>query len=194
MLTAFVIHDRATLDGAAKRGAIYAAHCICDPNYSTIAGSSGELDMPQDKTFSFSGVGNNIEAYRYLFGSGSDVKNDTEADVRKILEKTRIPWRTLDVSNIKCEIQNKFLYQFVKVSVTAEYPVPAFFKLFGMDDISYTVSSTMTVNDPDEFIRNADLIVDLIAKLDQTFFGGKLASVGEKIGEVAVKIVDWFKK
>ena len=40
ILTCFIIHDRATLDGAAKRGALYAAHCISDPNYDDILRNS----------------------------------------------------------------------------------------------------------------------------------------------------------
>ena len=34
IIMCFIMHDKSTVEGAAKRGAIYAAHCISNPNYA----------------------------------------------------------------------------------------------------------------------------------------------------------------
>ncbi len=201
IMTCFVVHDKSTLEAAAKRGAIYAARCISDPNYATILEKSGNqkgtLDTSihlndENKSLSFTGVGRNIQPYRYLTSSSANIKNQVESEIKNIVNNTRIPWRTLDVDDIEYKCVNKIFYQDVTVTLKADYPIPKFFGSFGIDtEYEYSVTAKMTVNDPDEFIRNADMVVDLIAVVDEKT-GGHLSKTKEKIASIATKIVDWF--
>lgn len=201
ILTCFVVHDRSTLEAAAKRGAIYASHCISDPNYSTILEKSGNqqgqldtsIDIFDGNSFSFIGVGKNIQPYRYLTGSSGNIDAIVRAEVESIVNETRIPWRTIEVDDIQFSKVNKLLYQDVTVTLKADYPIPKFFSAFGLDtDYEYSVSAKMTVNDPDEFIRNADMVVDLITDIDNKT-GNHISNAVDKIKDLASKIVDWLK-
>lgn len=114
ILMCFIIHDRSTVESAAKRGAIYAAHCISDPNYESILRSSsseiGALDTSINATvgdgsekYSFAGIKKNIHPYRYLFGGGTKIDEQVNREVREIIDKTRIKWRDLKVR--RCKVQ-----------------------------------------------------------------------------------------
>lgn len=196
ILGAFMVHDRTTVEAAAQRGAIYAAHCISDPNYAAIVGQSGELDVAQDRgadSFSFSGVGGNIKPYRYIFGGGS-VSGVVESETRQIVNKTRIPWRPQESIRVTCKQKNMFLYQDVTVEVTSQYHLPAFFAAIGLEtEYEYTGTARLSTTDPDEFIRNADLVVDLIAQVDAAT-GNHLQNALDKIAALGTKILDWFPK
>jgi hypothetical protein len=59
-------------------------------------------------------------------------------------------------------------------------------------ETKYTIEAEakLAAVDPDEFIRNADLVVDLIAQVDQAT-GGYLEKAKEKIADIAAKLLDW---
>ena len=198
ILASFLMHDMGTIDAAAKRGAIYAAHCICDPNYASVrsmsGGDKGNLDIKDDvKIFVFNGVGKSIKPYRYLFGT-RDIEESVKEEVRAILEKTRVPWRKIEIEDINYSNKNMVFYQDVTVSITAKYPLPKFFEVLGLDSkYEYSASAKMTVNDPDEFIRNADLAVDLMVQVDRAT-GGHLSNATQKVSELADKVLGWLNK
>lgn len=197
ILTAFIVHDKGTIEAAAKRGAIYASHCISDPNYAAIVAAAGNnrgsLDISSNVSeYSFTGIGSHIKAYRYILGDVGNIKAQVEEEVLSIIEATRIPWKQIDVEDITYSHKNKFYYQDVTVTVAVKYPLPALFKSFGLEDeYEYGVSAKMTVNDPDEFIRNADLAVDLIAEIDRKT-GNHVSGIIKKFEELGTKIIDWF--
>lgn len=195
ILSAFMMHDRATIEAAAKRGAIYAASCISNPNYASIVGQTGELDIAYDKenaTFSFSGVGKNVNAYR-AFNGGNNMSTQVKAQVQKIVEKTRIPWLPQDTVSVEYKQKNMFIYQDVTVTVRATYELPAFFALFGLEtNYTYEATAKTRTTDPDEFIRNADLVVDLVCMIDDKLLDNKLQKVTDKISELATKVLDWI--
>lgn len=201
LFSCLVIHDRSTLDGAVSRGAIYAAHCISDPNYSDIVRSSqssddmGALDMNYDlSSFSFTEIGKNIHVYGLLKGNADrELEQDVKNTVLKIVEKTRIPWKDIDIDSINVSVTNKLYYKEVTVSAAASYPLPKLFGAFGFPtEFTYEVSATSLINDPDEFIRNADLVVDLIVEVDQRT-GGHLSKVQNKLEELSNKLIQWLK-
>lgn len=202
IMTCFVVHDRSTVESAAKRGAIYASHCISDPNYSKIMENSGNEKGSLDTSinlkeknveFSFTNLGKNIQPYRYLTGSSTRINSTVVDEVRNIVDNTRIPWRSLDVNDVEFNCGNKLLYQDVTVSISADYPIPKFFGAFGFDtEYKYDVKAKMTVNDPDEFIRNADMAVDLITAVDDAT-GNHISKALDKLSELGTKILDWIK-
>lgn len=200
LITAFVVYDRATMESAAKRGAIYAAHCISDPNYASVVASSGSesgaLDISgKADDISFAGIGKNIKAYRYITGSGN-VDDRVVTEVKNIISKTRLNLIPLGDVTVTCDSKNMFIYQDVVVSVTAKYTIPEIYGLFGLEtEYTYTATGKITANDPDEFIRNADLVVDLIASAINSSDGGFATGVKKTvstISDLADKLLDWL--
>lgn len=199
IMTAFVLHDRSTLEAAAKRGAIYASHCISNPNYDNILNKSGnqkgklDTSIEASSQLSFSGIGKNIQPYRYITGSTKQgLEDKVRQEVLAIIRETKIPWREIDTETIQCDTRNYVIYQDVTVSIDGKYPIPKFFEIIGLDNqFTYTVAARMTVNDPDEFVRNADLIVDTITHIDN-ISGGHLGDITEKISTLAQKLLDWI--
>ena len=192
IVSAFLIHDRTTIEAAAKRGAIYASHCISDPNYASLVGQSGDLDFSRSpESINFASVGQNIDAYRYIVG-GASVQNVVEEEVKKIVDKTRIHWIPQENIDVKCDQENKIIYQNVAVTVTATYHLPSWFRWFGLET-EYKVETVarLAAVDPDEFIRNADLVVDLVTQVD-TATGGHIAKALDTIGGIAAKLLDWI--
>lgn len=200
IMAMFVIHDRSTLDAAAKRGTIYAAKLVSDPSYDSLllkAGNQqGELDTTIDSLplEAFEGYDDNIKPYRYLKLDKEEIENQTEKEIYEIITKTKIPWREIKTDDIKVSIENKVIYQNITVNITARYPLPTLFSAFGLPtEFEYKVSATTAVNDPDEFIRNVDLVVDTLFALDQSLLQGKGSEVLQKIQDMGSKLKDFLK-
>lgn len=200
ILTAFIMHDRSTLDAAAKRGTIFAAKCVSDPNYSQILAKSGNdsgtLDTSLDtlNDDSFIGVGSNIKPYRYLKLDSNEIRNATQTEVYNVIQKTKIPWRDIvQAGDITVKVDNKIIYQNISVSIAAHYPLPQIFANFGLpEDIEYSVTATTAVNDPDEFIRNVDLIIDTMVEIDH-MTGDHIKTISDKIGDMASKLKNFLE-
>lgn len=192
IVSAFLVHDRVTIETAAKRGAIYASHCVADPNYATLVGQSGELDFSKKvETLSFSSVGKNIKAYRYITG-GPSVQDVVKTEVEKIVSKTRINWIPQKNIQVKCIQENRFIYQDITVQVTSTYNLPGWMKWFGLEtEYKIETEAKIAAVDPDEFIRNADLVVDLITRVDNAT-GGHIGKALDSIGSMASKLLDWI--
>ena len=142
IMTMFIIHDRSTIEAAARRGAIFAAHCVSDPNYATITKSTGDLDVAEGAAFSFTSIGKSVDAYRYITG-GDSVESAVRKEVTNIVNKTRIPWRPSETVTVNCNQKNYFIYQDIEVTVSSNYSLPAFFpavilrrKLIGASSVS----------------------------------------------------------
>ena len=195
IMTMFIIHDRSTIEAAARRGAIYAAHCVSDPNYATITKSTGDLDVAEGAAFSFTRIGKSVDPYRYITG-GDSVESAVRTEVTNIVNKTRIPWRPSEKVQVECVQKNYFIYQDIAVTVSSNYSLPAFFGAFGLEtNYKYSSTAKIAANDPDEFIRNADLVVDLFTALDEMLTGGKasafVSKITDKIGLLTSKIDKW---
>jgi len=192
IVSAFLVHDRVTIETAARRGATYASHCISDPNYATLVGQSGELDFSKSvENMSFSSVGKNIKAYRYLTG-GASVQGVVESEVKKIVNKTRINWVSQDSITVTCSQENRIIYQDVSVKVTSTYHLPGWIEWFGLEsEYKIETEAKLAAVDPDEFIRNADLVVDLITQVDDAT-GGHIGKALDSISSMASKLLDWI--
>lgn len=193
VVSAFMVHDLATIESAARRGAIYASHCIIDPGYSTLVGNSGELDISKDvANMNFGSVGKNLKSYRYILNNNK-VESLVVTEVTKIVEKTRINWIPQERIQVTCQQKNKIFYQDITVNVSAVYQLPKWFEWFGLEsDYTVSTSAKLAAVDPDEFIRNADLVVDLITDLDKAT-GSHLEKITEKIVALGAKILDWIE-
>lgn len=199
IVAAFIIHDRSTLEAAARRGAIYGSHCVNDPNYSVILSDSGnesgslDTSIEQNSSFNFTNLGRNVHPYRFIFSNQDDLETAVEAETYNIIEESRLPWKEIEIGDIDCNVENNFLYQDVVVSVNASYPLPELFGAFGLPtDYEYTVSAKMTVNDPDEFLRNVDLVVDIFEAIDDAT-GNHIENAAKKISQLVSKLTDFLQ-
>lgn len=192
IVSAFLMHDRSTIESAARRGVTYAAHCVADPSYASLVGQSGDLDFSKSLgDMDFNSIGSNIKPYRYLTG-GASVQNVVETEVKKIVNKTRINWLPQDSIKVTCKQENKIIYQNVTVGVTASYHLPKWFELFGLEsEYKIETQAKLAAVDPDEFIRNADLVVDLITQIDNAT-GGHIGKAMDKISGIGSKLLDWI--
>ena len=94
---------------------------------------------------------------------------------------------------VTCNQKNKIIYQEVTVIVAATYQLPGWLEWFGIDsEYRIETEARLAAVDPDEFIRNADLVVDLITQVDSKT-GGHIGKALDKITTIGDKILDWIK-
>lgn len=201
-VVSFVLHERTTMESAAQRGVVYGARIVADPNYLKLineaGNNAGSLDLDCNNEFDFTGCGTDIEPYRAFNLSKNDLQVPVSNEVTEMINQTRLGWTPFKDINVTCEKTNVIVYQDVKVTVTAKYPLPKFFEVIGLPaEYQLKTEAMMTVNDPDDFVRNADFAVDIVVKIDEEMFGGRggeLANnIGEKIQEFSDKISGFLK-
>ena len=193
----FILHEQSTIDGAAKRGSIYAARLISDPQYSkVIAGAvSGASDPDAVDLFKaeygFSSLAP-IKPYRYFSNSKGEMESLVTAEVKRIIDKSNTGLHKIDIDNIDYFQENKVIYQKVAIEITSTYKLPNVFAAFNLPtEFELKTRSAMTVNDPDEFIRNADFAVDLVSEVIRLV--GE-TDVGKSISEKLTKVIEFKDK
>lgn len=195
ILGSFIIHDKIVLDSAVERGAVYAAKCVADPNYAALSATAGTNEKSNEMGLSdvdgilFSNVGDNIHPYRYIKLTYADeIERYVAEETLEIVNKTKIPWREIKNDQVECSIKNYVVYQEVTVSAKATYPLPKLFGIIGLPtEFSYETSAREAVTDPDELIRNADLVVDIITYIDNKT-GNHLSKLTNTLDKFKAKI------
>lgn len=210
-IVSFALHDKSTLESAAQRGAIYGAHIIADPNYTTLVGDdvtsvvtdedvldiNKSIDDLEFDKFNLNEFADNAGLYRAFHVNDSQVDSIVKAKVNNIVDNTKLHWLPDVNVNTDCKITNLIVYQTVDVTVTETYPLPRILEVLGLpSEYKFTANAKLTVNDPNEFVNNMDLAKDLLIKIDDKFAGGKLqdciAKAQDKIGKFAEKISDFL--
>lgn len=198
-LLGFRLHEQTTLDGAAKRGVIYASKIIADPQYRTVTSASSvdgkDIVDLNSENGDFTKM-DDIQPYRYFSWNIDDEKNAVENYVSDVIKKSNIGWDDIENVKITYDQKNYVIYQEVSLKITASYELPAIFGNFGLPT-HYDIESraVMAVNDPDEFIRNADLARDIVDNvLVATGADKKIDSVKEKVSSVFGKIIEYKNK
>jgi hypothetical protein len=112
-----------------------------------------------------------------LFGKGPDNKEVINSGESKL--------------TATCDVDDCIIYKKVLVSVTEEYSIPlggSLLKAFGFNDkFTLKAEAQAVVNEPAEFIRNTDFVVDTIRELD-TKGGGTLTETWNKINGTFSKL------
>lgn len=192
IVSAFLVFDRVTVETAARHGATYASQCIADPSYSSLMQQTSQENFLESvKNMNFSSVGKKIKAYRYLSG-GVQVQDVVETEVVGYINRFRINWLPQENISVVCLVENKIIYQDVCVQVASSYYLPGWLEWFGLEtEYRIETEARIAAVDPDEFIRNADLVVDLITRVDNAS-GGHISNAIDKIGGLAAKLMDWI--
>ena len=93
---------------------------------------------------------------------------------------------------VKTRVEDSILYKKVIVEVTHAYKLPAgsLLKAFGLKtDYEIKAHSQSVINDPSEFIRNTDFVVDLTNQITD----GKVDTVKKNLSDMAKKLEEFLK-
>ena len=156
-------YEKALLESAAERGALYACKVVADPNYGNQEmfpkkanlNEVGEIAMNGDKIVTV--------PYRYLAGLFRTPTVQIEDDITQLVRDGQlIRGGVLDAP--KVVVTSGLAYK-VSVTVSEKFEIPGMFKYLGVPAFAeITATSEMYVNQPAEFIRNADYAVELTKK------------------------------
>jgi hypothetical protein len=197
----FIQHEQATMDGAAKRGALYAAKIFSDPAYEKVIsgakgdGNSDTVDLANTQ-FSFSGVGKDIQPYRYFLQNKSTIEKAAVSETSKVIQNSNTGLHDIDVNNINCTVKNYVFYQEITVTVESTFNLPKIFSIAGIPtEYDLEARAVMTVNDPDEFIRNTDFAKDLLVQvIEKLGVSAKIENIETKISESLEKVMEFKNK
>ena len=179
-------YEKALLESAAERGALYACKVVADPNYANQKifpkaanlNEIGEVAMTGDKI--------KTAPYRYLAGFVDPPTVNIKDDIRKLVQGAQFMRNEIDdpVVNVVPGLSYK-----VEVIVTEDFKMPEMFRFLGTSSFA-TISATseMWVNEPAEFIRNADYAVELVQRASDAL------GVTEKINKIKSSIDFFFNR
>ena len=141
------------------------------------------------------------EPYRYW---GTGLLNESEkTTLEENLERLVANSSFLASSNVDCTITpvNNLISQQVRVRVVKYVDAPGFVKALGItDNISIDVTAVAVVGDPAEFIRNTDMVFDLMEYVfeevkfgpDQKTLSEQMSTYKQKFSDVCAKIgISW---
>lgn len=173
----FTMHQKAVMEAATQRSAIYVARTITDPSYEKIVSTDGTKDANDILSATITNESIVNAPYRYLF-TGSGSISDSELSVADLIAKNQIFIDTAPTVTV-----NKEAGIFTKVVVTAtqEYEIPKLINGLELPSIlTIETQSVVYVNQPAEFIRNADYITDIVVDVTGPIVD-KITSVVSKI-------------
>ena len=153
-----IYYGRAQLDDVAMRYCIKGAQSISDPLH---------YDM---ETYSTIPMDEDVQPYRFIFGEipgGSIDKIEN-----KIIEE------------IEDEIDNNLISFFNNMKISFDKKPKAEFNKNTFPVAELKTRAEVSVNDIPEFIRNTDMVIDLV---DGTKFGNKIESFFKKINDFISK-------
>ena len=175
--------EQARVDDIVMRYAVEGAQCVADPflydmeKTNAVPSDPGELDL---------------EPYRYILGSFADgsisaVEDKISSSVKKeinngsliFFQNSKANYIGTDNKKI-AEFNNYILYSTFVVQVNYEVKFPI--RFFGRDNLTIakmSARSEVAVSDTDEFIRNVDMAVDLLA---ETGLGQAIGGIFQKVG------------
>ena len=163
---------------AVARYAVDGAAMCTDPYYYDVSG----------KTVAPTTINSKIEPYRYLLQSDkghiAGIKTSMEEKVKKAIDKHGyFLGMKPQVTNVDVKYNNHFFYS--TFSVEVDYGITMGVKLIGQSEryvIKSSAYSEVAVNDPADFIRNTDMVIDYIEGSET---GSKIVSkIKEGFGKV----------
>jgi len=165
---------RAQVDAVAETYAIKGAEFCSDPLLATLE-DTGTLPSVNEL---------NTQPYRYLIDDMSEVEKGVESSIKQELTNSITFFRNMkpDFSSAKAVVadyQNYILYQTFSVDINYQIKIPL--KMLWEKDfyvIKITSHATAPVNDTAEFVRNADMVVDL---MQGTKIGNSIANAFKKV-------------
>lgn len=177
-----LFYEQARIDSIVTQYAIRGAQCVADPFLD---------EMYQGKSVPTKASEVDLEPYRYIFGftensSISQVETMLSNKIKEEINNGSLIFfdgtggKYVSTDNGKvCEFKNMFLYSTFVVQVNYEVKFPiSFMNMSKPTLLRMSSRAEVPVSDTDEFVRNIDMAVDLIA---ETSGGKTIASIFEKV-------------
>lgn len=173
----FTMHQKAVMEAATQRSAIYVARTITDPSYENIVFSDGKQDANDILSALITQESIVNAPYRYLFSGSGNLPN-SELSVSDLIAKNQIFIDTEPTVTVQREVG---IFSKVIVTATQEYGVPELVSGLELPAIlTIETQSVVYINQPAEFIRNADYIIDIVVDVTGPIVD-KLTTVVSKI-------------
>jgi len=176
VLLSIYLPARATLQRATQYAATVIATEVSDTWLFFDEGSMSYYRESSSKRL------NNV--YVDLFSGSGDVQSKGEAIVRE-QERRGISSRAGDLK-VESVVVNKIIYKEAVVTATRDFPIPVDLSFIGFpESISITATSTVFVQNPDEFIRNIDIASDFLEFIIDKF---NLHDITDAIGSFGSRV------
>ena len=190
-----IYYQMARVNEVVNRYAVKGAQYVSDPLLQKV--EKGSLGVNTDSSEL------KLQPYRYVagvLGAGyidnivgtlnTNIKKELESDKYSVFDSVQIRNISTDNGGEKfCKYESGFFSSSFIVQVNYEIVFP--FQWFGgtqMRVVKASARSECAVNDMDEFIRNVDMIVDL---LEGTGFADKVSGWFEKMNSFIKKFSEW---
>lgn len=171
-------YEKAQVESIVQRNAIEGAAYCADPMLQVIKKNNGAVPTSAKND-------PGIAPYRYIFGGMKDVENQIATAVKsEINGNTTSLFKTMNPSLKRCEVDFNSYVVYSTFSVEVEYDIQFPIKFMGESTppvLTIVTRADVPVDDTAEFIRNADMVVDLFS---QTSFGQKVSECFQKINDV----------
>ena len=197
-MAGYMLNQQANLDAATNRGVLVAQKIYCDPNVDAVMNLGTDKGAMQvgfrTKPDGFSSGANfKSDPYRYL---GSNYKYDTisslvKTKVLNCIEASQLLGVSERVSKIEVDMPDDFsgfIVQKLAVKVTQQFHNPFLPTIVNRNvPTLFTMEScaSASVMNSSEFVRNTNLVNDLIEKTTGS-------DVGSKIADMIGKASDFF--
>ena len=178
-----MLNQQANLDAATNRGVLVAQKIYCDPNVDTVMNLGTDKGTTQvgfrTKPDGFSSGANfKSDPYRYL---GSNYKYDTISSL--VIETSQLLGVSERVSKIEVDMPDEFsgfIIQKLSVKVTQQFHNPFLPTIVNRNvPTLFTMEScaSASVMNSSEFVRNTNLVNDLIEKTTGSDVGSKISDM-----------------
>lgn len=173
-------YEQSKMDNCVMRYAIKGAQCCADPYlYDFVQTGSVPTDLSAVE----------IKPYRYIMGGMNDIENKIKTEMANEIAKKDLTFFSNMVPKVTTQTtkyNNYLVYSTfscsLKYSITM--PIKLFWDANKFEIVKFTSRAEVSVSDTPEFIRNTDLVVDL---LTGTKIGTTIESVFQKINSFITK-------
>jgi hypothetical protein len=173
----FTMHQKAVMEAVTERSAIYIARSLTDPSYGNVVTTDPKNDTNDAASVFITPDSIDNKPYRYLLAKGGQ-EPESEGDVAELIKRNQI---FLENSPDVKVYKDPGIFPKVIVTATQEYAMPKIFPGFDLPPlITIHTESVAYINQPAEFIRNADYALELLSGVITTI-ADKLSSVFSKI-------------
>lgn len=157
----FSMHQKAVMEAACQRIAVYAARAYADPSYNNIATPDYAHDSNEIKSATITNESIVNKPYRYIFGSSENM-TDLESALADLIRHNQI---FTDSTPSVSVVPKKGIFTKVQVTASQEFSIPKVFGITLPPLLSIHTNCTMYATEPAELIRNSDLMIDAVTKL-----------------------------
>lgn len=140
-------------------------------------------NMEEGNIPSFDGV--SLVPYRYMTGGMGDAVSAVESNMSNKLHSMStglFDHMKPEIASCNLKFNNSFIYSTVSADVTYKIMVPV--RLLGENDFMHMKFAThveTSVSDVPEFMRNVDMVEDIVQRLTGDDFNGTIQNVVEKV-------------